>query len=97
MRMTRAEHPAQRNRARGSYPSGAPDVLKNSSPVTDSDLLPGDLFVGFNGGHIQLVTGSRTTWARLFRMLFMNNVAESGCISVSTETTEIWMPMSGGR
>jgi hypothetical protein len=43
-----------------AYASGAPDVLKNSSPVADSDLLPGDLFVEFNGGHIQLVTAVGT-------------------------------------
>ncbi|MFL9954189.1 hypothetical protein PQR65_12360 [Paraburkholderia nemoris] len=41
-----------------AYASGAPDVLKNASPVADSDLLPGDLFVEFNGGHIQVVTGA---------------------------------------
>ena len=40
-----------------AYASGAPDVLKNASPVADGDLLPGDLFVEFNGGHIQVVTG----------------------------------------
>ena len=39
-----------------AYASGAPDVLKNSSPVAVSDLLPGDLFVEFNGGHIQVIT-----------------------------------------
>jgi len=40
-----------------AYASGAPDVLKNSLPVADNNLLPGDLFVEFNGGHIQVVTG----------------------------------------
>lgn len=40
-----------------AYASGAPDVLKNSLPVGDGDLLPGDLFVEFNGGHVQVLTG----------------------------------------
>jgi hypothetical protein len=40
-----------------AYATGAPDVLKNSVPVADSQLNAGDLFVEFNGGHIQVVTG----------------------------------------
>lgn len=39
-----------------AYATGAHDVLRNAHPVADKDLLPGDLFVEFNGGHIQLLT-----------------------------------------
>lgn len=39
-----------------AYATGAKDVLTNSVQVAEKDLLPGDLFVEFNGGHAQLVT-----------------------------------------
>lgn len=38
--------------------SGASDIAKNATPVADKDLLPGDLFLEFNKGHVQVVTSA---------------------------------------
>jgi hypothetical protein len=38
--------------------SGASDIARNATAVADKDLLPGDLFLEFNKGHVQVVTSA---------------------------------------
>ncbi|MFM0646656.1 hypothetical protein PQR14_20215 [Paraburkholderia bryophila] len=38
--------------------SGASDIARNCVAVADKDLLPGDLFLEFNKGHVQVVTSA---------------------------------------
>lgn len=41
--------------------SGAHDVVRNSTPISDNDIKTGDLFLEFDASHVQVVTAASPT------------------------------------